>query len=134
VGRHEDMETESLGARVRDAYERGPDAVTELVATPLSARVQALEEEKVALRATLGTSSHNSGKPPSSDGPEVKPHPQSQRRATGRRPGGQQGHTGHSVQLTDTPNAVQAQLRPRAVGAAGRVWQTCRCGVRSDGR
>ncbi len=105
MGRHEDRDTERLGAQVRDAYEHGPEAVSQ-VAT-LSAWVQALEEENAALRARLGTTSHNSGKPPSSDGPEVKPHPQSQRPATGRRRGGQRGHTGHSVQLTDTPDAVQ---------------------------
>jgi len=129
VGHHEGMDTESLQAQVRDAYEHGPEAVSALVATLLSAvvsqvaalstRVQALEGENATLRARLGTTSHNSGKPPSSDGPEVKPHPRSQRQATGRRPGGQRGHTGHSVQLTETPDAVQVHA-PACCGGCGQ--------------
>src|SRR5689334_6760713 len=101
------MDTESRRVRVLDAYQRGPEAVVELIATllselaahveTLSARVTALEEENAALRGTLETNSHNSGKPPSSDGPGVKPHPKSQRTASGRPPGGQPGHAGHTL-------------------------------------
>ena len=93
MGHHEGMDTERLQTQVQDAYDHGPDAVSALVATllsavvsqvtTLSARVQALEEENAALRARLGTTSHNSGKPPSSDGPEVKPHPRSQQYLSG---------------------------------------------------
>ncbi len=129
MGHHEGMDTERLQTQVQDAYDHGPDAVSALVATllsavvsqvtTLSARVQALEEENAALRARLGTTSHNSGKPPSSDGPEVKPHPRSQRPVTGRRPGGQRGHTGHSVQLRDTPDAVQVHA-PVCCGGCGQ--------------
>jgi len=82
----------------------------------LSARVGVLEGENAMLRATLGTTSHNSGKPPSSDGPGVKPHPQSQRTASGRQPGGQRGHTGHSLQFVDTPNAVHVHAPEQCAG------------------
>jgi len=91
---------------VVDAYEQGADAVVALVVILLgelaaqretmSARVTSVEgenatlrTENAALRATRGTNSHNSGKPPSSDGPGLKPHPQSQREVSGRKPGGQ---------------------------------------------
>ena len=97
---HSSMDTESVRARVVDTYQQGPDAVVALVVALLSelaahletvsARVAALEEENAALRAKLVTNSGNSSKPPSSDGPGVKPHPQSQRRHTGRPPGGRQ--------------------------------------------
>lgn len=118
------MDTESLRTRVRDAYQHGPEAVVALVATLLSemaaqvetlaARVTALEganatlrTENAALRAKLATTSRNSGKPPSSDGPGSKPHPKSQRVPSGRPPGGQVGHAGHSLQLVDAPDEVQ---------------------------
>lgn len=111
------MDTETLRARVLDASQQGPEAVVTLVATLLSevavhvetltARVTALEEENAALRAKLATNSHNSGKPPSSDGPGVKPQPKSQRPVTGRPPGGQPGHVGHTLRLVDMPDAVQ---------------------------
>src|SRR5712692_8160843 len=110
------MDTESLRDQVREAYSRGPDAVVELVVrfvgelttqiATLSAAVGALQAENAALRARLGTDSHNSSKPPSSDGPGVKPHPRSQRVRTGRKPGGQPGHVGHSLTLVDDPDAV----------------------------
>jgi len=55
VGHHEGMDTESLRAQVLEAYDGGPEAVTELVAAllsvvagqvaALSTRVQALEGE-----------------------------------------------------------------------------------------
>jgi len=49
----------------------------------------------------------------------VKPHPRSQRPATGRQPGGQRGPTGHSVQLTETPDAVQVHT-PVCCGGCGQ--------------
>lgn len=118
------MNTERMRERALDAYQQGPDAVGALVVTlvselvaqveTLSARVAALEEESAmlrtenaVLRARLDTDSHNSGKPPSSDGPGVKPHPKSQRVPSGRRPGGQPGHGGHTLRLVDAPDEVQ---------------------------
>ncbi len=106
-----------MRARVLDAYQHGPEAVVALVVTlmselaapveAVSARVTALEGENAALRARLETNSHNSGKPPSSDGPGTKPQPKSQRAASGRKPGGQPGHMGHTVRLSDAPDEVQ---------------------------
>jgi transposase len=120
---HAFVDTESIRARTLEAYQRGPDEVVELVAKlvaelvvqveSLSARVTALETENAtlrmdneALRARLGTNSHNSSKPPSSDGPGVKPHPKSQRVSSGRKPGGQPGHVGRTLLLIDEPDEV----------------------------
>ncbi len=123
------METENIRTRVRATYQQGSDAVVEFVVALMSeltmqvetvaARVAAVEGENAALRAenaalrvVLGTNSHNSGKPPSSDGPGVKPHPKSQRVVSGRKSGGQPGqpgHEGHTLALVDAPDEVRVQ-------------------------
>jgi transposase len=120
------MDTESMRAQVLGAYQQGPDAVVTRVVTLLSAvasqvetlaaRVTTLEEENARLRAQLDTTSRNSSKPPSSDGPGVKPHPQSQRVRSGRPPGGQPGHAGHSLRLVDTPDEVHVHAPARCQG------------------
>jgi len=129
VRHHEGMDTESMRAQVLDATEHGPEAVVALVATllsevaaqvaTLSARVTALESENARLRARLETTSHNSSKPPSSDGPGVTPHPKSQRTVSGRPSGGQVGHTGHTRRLVDEPDEVQTHA-PSCCGGCGQ--------------
>jgi len=111
------MDLTRLRDRVREAYPAGVDAVVAVILAvvgelaaqieSLSAVVSTLESENAALRARLGTDSHNSSKPPSSDGPGVKPHPKSQRTPSGRKPGGQPGHVGHTLALVDDPDEVQ---------------------------
>jgi len=123
------MDIESMSARVRDAYQGGAEAVIALVATllahveTLAARVTTLEgenatlrTENATLRATLATNSRNSGKPPSSDEPGSKPHPKSQRVRSGRPPGGQVGHAGHSVPFVETPDEVQVHIPAQCAG------------------
>ncbi|MGH2410836.1 MAG: IS66 family transposase [Chloroflexota bacterium] len=120
-----------MRARVLDAYQHGPEAVVELVVTLLSevagqletmaARVTALEGEKATLRAKLDTNSGNSSKPPSSDGPGVKPHPKSQRGRSGRQPGGQPGHAGHTLRLSAAPDEVQVHAPARCPGCGTRL-------------
>ena len=61
----------------------------------LTARVEQLE-------ARLGGHSQNSHRPPASDGPR-KP-PRGQRTPSGRRPGGQPGHPGHTLPLVEVPD------------------------------
>jgi transposase len=110
------MDTANLRDRVREAYAQGPDAVVDLILTvvgelaaqiaTLSAAIAALTAENATLRARLGTDSHNSSRPPSSDGPGVKPHPTSQRSPTGRKSGDQPGHVGHTLVLVDDPDVV----------------------------
>ncbi|MDP2660023.1 MAG: IS66 family transposase, partial [Dehalococcoidia bacterium] len=110
-----DLETASRGeliSLVRQVLERL--LVLEARIRELEARNKELEAESAALktenqwlRARLETNSHNSGKPPSSDGPGVKPHPKSQRKSNGRKPGGQPGHVGHTLRLIDDPDEVK---------------------------
>ena len=62
------------------------------------ARIAELEEQ-------LHKNSHNSSKPPSSDGYE-KPAPKSLRKKSGKKAGGQKGHKGHHMAL-DNPDRVE---------------------------
>jgi transposase len=119
------VDTEGLRDEVLAAYRRGPDAVVTLVTelavqlAGVSARLTRLEAENAALRARLDTTSRNSSQPPSSDGPGVKPHPKSQRTPTGRQPGGQSGHVGHTLRLVDQPDEVKVHA-PAHCHACGR--------------
>lgn len=96
-------------------YASGPEAVVDLVQTlqqqvqqilPLSQQVQQLQERVKSLEDRLGKDSHNSSKPPSSDGFKKKPKPQSLRQQSNRPSGGQPGHPGHTLEFCDHPNNV----------------------------
>jgi transposase len=78
---------------------RQREQIAELVAQngALAARIQELE-------ARLAKDSHNSSKPPSSDGLARKT--KSLRRRSGKKPGGQLGHRGETLRLVATPDTV----------------------------
>src|SRR5215469_920131 len=63
----------------------------------LQQRIQLLEER-------LSKNSHNSHLPPSSD--RFVRQPRSLRTKSGKKPGGQSGHQGHSLHLSKTPDEV----------------------------
>src|SRR5260370_1692710 len=61
------------------------------------------------LEARLAKDSHNSGKPPASDGLKRQlPRTRSLRRKTGKKPSGQLGHSGETLHLMAEPDAVVA--------------------------
>jgi transposase len=73
----------------------------------LQTRVAQLEARVQELEARLAKDSHNSSKPPSSDGLARKPNKtQSLRRKSGKKPGGQLGHRGQTLRLVAEPDAV----------------------------
>src|SRR5229473_518570 len=73
----------------------------------LVARIQELE-------ARLAKDSHNSSKPPSSDGLARKT--KSLRKRSGKKPGGQLGHRGETLRPVATPDAV-VEHRPTVCAA-----------------
>jgi transposase len=70
----------------------------------LREQVQALLAELQELKGRLAKDSHNSSKPPSSDG--LKRKTRSLRQKSGKKPGGQPGHRGSTLPLVATPDAV----------------------------
>lgn len=92
-------------------YVAGPEAVVALVEQLLAhiarqdEQIHALTARVAALEARLAKDSHNSSKPPASDGLAKKT--KSLRQSTGRPPGGQPGHPGATLELTPTPDQVE---------------------------
>src|SRR5260370_765023 len=79
--------------------------VSELPA--LRAQVEALVTQVANLKARLAKDSHNSSKPPASDGlGRVARKTKSLRKPSGKKPGGQLGHRGETLRLVGVPDAV----------------------------
>lgn len=79
----------------------------------------ALADRISALERRLGLNSGNSGQPPSSDGlkkPRAERRTRSLRGRTGRKPGGQAGHEGHTLCRAAVPDFVE-----------DHVPEICRC-------
>lgn len=92
-------------------YHAGPDAVVTLVQelcsrlTQLEKVTEQLTERVNYLEELHSKNSHNSSKPPSSDGYR-KPAPKSQRKKSGKKSGGQTGHSGKTLQMVEYPDDV----------------------------
>jgi len=90
--------------QVHAVYQQGEEAMVALVnqlvvvIRQLEARVQALEDQ-------LAKNSGNSSRPPSSDG-LGKPRPHNLRTSSGKPPGGQAGHSGHTLEAVEQPHHI----------------------------
>ena len=88
-------------AEINTAYDQGRSAVIALIQETLLVFAEHIKK----LEDQLARNSNNSGKPPSSDGYE-KPAPKSRRKRSGKKSGGQTGHTGHTLQAVAIPNVI----------------------------
>src|SRR6266480_1216024 len=70
----------------------------------LREQVALLSERISVLEAKLAKDSHNSHLPPSSD--RFQRQPKSLRKKSGKKPGGQAGHGGNTLKLSETPDQV----------------------------
>lgn len=119
------------------SYEELAALVVEQAATITQLRAeltQTREELRVAheriieLEAQIARSSRNSSQPPSADG-FVKPAPKSQRRRTGRKPGGQDGHPGRTRAQTADPDHVVEHQPPACEGCGADLAGAPRTGM-----
>jgi transposase len=80
----------------------------------LQERLVALAAQVQELQARLAKDSHNSGKPPSTDG--LKRRTKSLRKPSGKKAGGQLGHRGETLHLVATPDLL-VEHRPAVCSA-----------------
>jgi transposase len=107
-------------------WNRTPPAVQAVVIAlwqqvqALQVQVAALQAEVAQLREQVGRNSQNSSQPPSSDAPSAPPRPK--RAASGRKPGGQPGHTGHGRKLLAVEQVQRVvDLKPMACDQCGAL-------------
>ena len=81
----------------------------------LSARLDASEGRVRQLEEQVAKDSHNSHKPPSSDG-LAKPKPKSLRPKSQRPTGGQPGHPGHTLRMVEKPDRIVPHRVERCSG------------------
>lgn len=97
--------SEKIG-RLQGRYERLQAEVSDL-----QGHILRLQRRNAELEALVAKDSHNSSRPPSTDPPWAK-RTRSLRRPSGRRPGGQAGHQGETLRLSERPNwVVEHRLR-----------------------
>jgi transposase len=101
-------------ARMLCELSRELDALRKEVAA-LKAENAALRERVQTLEEQVAKDSHNSHKPPSSDGLS-KPKPKSLRPKSQRPTGGQPGHPGHTLRMTEKPDRIVPHRVERCAG------------------
>jgi hypothetical protein len=70
----------------------------------LESQIKELTERLIALESRLNQNSRNSSRPPSTDlFVKEKPNPKSLRKKSGKKPGGQEGHPGTTLEMVDEP-------------------------------
>ena len=94
---------------IKEVYDQGLDSVCIVI--------ESLETRLAAIESRLKMNSRNSSKPPSSDGVN-KPKPKSQRKPSGKKSGGQEGHEGKTLNKVENPDDIIVHKAP----------EKCHCG------
>jgi len=96
---------------ILEIYNAGPEAVIyviqrlETIIEEQAIRIAELEERVRLLESRLNQNSHNSSKPPSTDSfIKQKPNPKSRRQKSDKKPGGQEGHQGTTLNMVINPD------------------------------
>jgi len=96
---------------ILEIYNAGPEAVIyviqklESINENQAIRTDELGERVKLLETRLNQNSHNSSKPPSTDSfIKQKPNPKSRRQKSGKKPGGQEGHPGTTLNMVTNPD------------------------------
>ncbi len=107
------LEAELAAQRVENVSLRAENAALRADNGHLREQMEQVVVRLAELEGRLRKDSHNSSKPPSSDGLGRKPH--SQRQPSSKKSGGQHGHAGHSLQMVEQPDTIVSH-RPRECG------------------
>jgi transposase len=79
-----------------------PEVIAYIVS--LESQIKELTARLIALESRLNQNSRNSSRPPSTDYfVKEKPNPKSLRKPSGKKPGGQEGHPGTTLDMVDHP-------------------------------
>lgn len=140
MGGHEAGRLPRIGKEhILNAYKAGPEAVVSLVEYLQQRFAASLDEMSAALNQLseanrklvdrirvleekINKDSHNSNKPPSSDGLARKFG--SKRQPSGKRPGGQKGHEGTTLQMVKHPQHVQIHEVTKCHGCGKSLQHT----------
>lgn len=95
-----------------------PEALVDIILS-LQKKLEHLEQRVKELEARLNKDSSNSNQPPSSDG-LAKPPPKSLRTPSGKKPGGQPGHEGRTLQRVENPDHIQIHRLKRCPKCRGQ--------------
>ena len=96
--------------QIEEIYDSGKEATVNFIKTlidrinNLAIIVEKQQEEINSLKNIISKDSHNSNKPPSSDGP-FKKQTKSMRKRGGKS-GGQKGHKGTNLKMSDNPDEI----------------------------
>ncbi len=118
------MQTIVTREAIAEAYSQGLDAVASLfdqVLEPVLGQVAALMARVEELERQRALDSHNSSKPPSTDPPGSRPSPKSLRQPSGKRPGGQPGHRGSTLRMSEHPDRVVVHPPQRCEGCGASL-------------
>jgi transposase len=93
-----------------DETKRDPEGVVDVLLSlwDRSVELEKLYSEQEQRLRDLERNSRNSSKPPSSDQSNLvkPPKPKSQRKPSGKKPGGQPGHKGSTLEMVDNPDHI----------------------------
>lgn len=110
-------------AQILNAYKAGPEAVVSLFEYLQDTLLAVIEEHEARieeLEEKINKDSHNSNKPPSSDG--LARRLSRKRQSSGKKPGGQEGHEGTTLAMVRQPQHLQIHEVKRCHGC-GRSLQ-----------